>query len=106
MPKSMMSEKIMTMQPTTRLMMMMPLLSNLPRTLSTSHVRPTHHAHIADGHLNRTRWHYKSKLCEEEDEKEHDKRIEHGHDKGSHTVVQKRAFARTRALLVNLLRGV
>ena len=45
-------------------------------------------------------------LIEEEDEKEHDKRIEHGHDKCSHTVVQKRAFARTRALLVNLLRGV
>ena len=44
MPKSMMSEKIMTMQPTTRLMMMMPLLSNLPRTLSTSHVRPNHHS--------------------------------------------------------------
>ena len=43
-PSSMMIENITTMQPTTRLMSRMPVLSNLPRTLSMSHVSPNHHS--------------------------------------------------------------
>ena len=74
-------ELTMTIVPIILLMITMPLSSNLPRTLSMSHVRPYHKqgaaedAQVAADHLDGVVGYDKLELCEHGDEQQDDERI-------------------------------